>query len=98
VQDVDDILDELEVHWPLTDASQGRRQAGPSKGSPALSEAETTVLDAVGPYPVHLDDLAARVPMEIGPLTAVLVQLEIRGLICQDPGNYYARHMDLIEE
>ncbi|MEJ2038548.1 MAG: DNA-processing protein DprA [Desulfosarcinaceae bacterium] len=94
VQDVNDIVEELAAHLPI--APQERPPAKP--GASGLTREEACVLEAIGAYPVHVDNLARQVQMEAGPLTAVLIQLERRGIIRQEPGHYFVRHIDYIEE
>ena len=100
VQGVMDIVEELGPH--LSMPRQGWTAAGPPPGAgvaaPALSAEEACVWERIGPYSVHLDTLAGQIPLEIGPLTAALTQLELRGMIRQEPGHYFVRHTDYIEE
>lgn len=98
VQDVRDIVEELEAHLPAPEPGQGDLLCGVKPGLPPLNPEETRIVEAIGPYPVHMDSLAGQVGMEIGALTAILIQLELRGIIRQEPGHYFVRHIDYIEE
>lgn len=42
-----------------------------------------------GTEPVHLDELADRVPLSMGRLQSALFGLELRGAVEQSPGGYY---------
>jgi DNA processing protein len=54
-----------------------------------LTADEDRVYDALGPYSVHIDDLARSLSMESGRLSGVLLQLEIKGLVEQLPGKWF---------
>ncbi|MEJ2660877.1 MAG: DNA-processing protein DprA [Desulfobacteraceae bacterium] len=54
-----------------------------------LSAEESRLLEAMGPYPVHIDELARRCNLEMGPVCAILVQLELKGIVVQEPGKFF---------
>jgi DNA processing protein len=58
---------------------------------PGLTQAEADLLSKLEPYPQHIDALAAQVGMPTGELAAVLLQLELKGLARQLPGNQFER-------
>lgn len=60
----------------------------------SLDLTESTVFKALDPYPVHIDDIARRIGMATGPLSAVLLKLEIAGKVVQYPGKYFAQTED----
>ena len=45
-------------------------------------------------YPVHIDDLARHLRQPVGPLAGILARLELKGIVCQEPGKYFVRHTD----
>jgi len=57
---------------------------------PPLTEDESQVLGALGPYSVHIDDLARQLTLDIGKLAAVLLQLELKGVVTQTPGKMFS--------
>ena len=57
---------------------------------PQLSLAESKVFEALGPYPVHIDDLARKLSMESGKLSSVLLQLELKNIVQQSPGKFFS--------
>ncbi len=93
VETADDVLEELQPH--LAEAGE----SGPSTATqlPKLSADETKVLGAIGPYPRHIDEIARQLRQDMGLLGATLVQLELKGIICQEPGSYFLRHTDFID-
>ena len=97
VERVEDILEEL---GPQLAAPQpGTETAGSADGGrplPALSPAEKQVFSAIGPYAIHIDELVRQLKLDSANLSAILMQLELKGVICQEPGKFFIRHMDFI--
>jgi DNA processing protein len=56
-----------------------------------LTVDELQVYDALGPYPIHIDDLARKVAMGPGRLSSVLLKLELIGRVRQSPGKFFTR-------
>lgn len=88
VEAADDILDEIAPQLARPEANA--TQAVPP-GALDLSEPERRVLSAMDVYPVHIDQLSRGLDMGIGPLAALLSQLEIKGAVRQEPGKYFVR-------
>jgi DNA processing protein len=57
---------------------------------PPPSPEESPVLNALGPYPVHIDDLVRKLAMEPGKLSSILLQLELKGTVQQSPGKLFS--------
>jgi DNA processing protein len=55
-----------------------------------LTGAEAEIFDLIGPKPLHVDALAAKVALEPGLLLAALSSLELQGLVTQLPGKHFA--------
>lgn len=55
-----------------------------------LSSEESMVFEALGPYPVHIDDLVRDLSMEPGRLSSILLQLELKDMVQQSPGKLFA--------
>ncbi len=91
VTQVGDILEELPPWaWgvPKTqDAAVDTRQAV----DPDLTTAETAVFENLTVYPVHVDDLTRQLKLEPGQLASILLGLELKGLVRQDPGKLFSR-------
>ena len=56
-----------------------------------LTPSEADLLSKLEPYPLHIDALAATVKTPPGELAALLLQLELKGLARQLPGNMFER-------
>ncbi len=89
VENAGDILEEL---TPLIESHMANRHV---RGEdvldiPPLSEEESKVFQALGPYPVHIDDLMRRLDMAPGPLSSILLQLELKGIVAQSPGKLFS--------
>ncbi|MCF8069369.1 MAG: DNA-processing protein DprA [Desulfobacterales bacterium] len=56
-----------------------------------LSSDERIVFDALGPYPVHIDELIRTSGHGAGLLSSILLRLELKGLINQQPGKLFVR-------
>lgn len=75
------------------------------KALPELSDEERNVFAKIDAYPIHIDTLARLVladnntdKTDIGRLTGVLSQLELKGMIVQEPGKNFIRHHDFINK
>ena len=94
VTQVGDVLDEL-PRWALAArrpvAERLRETVRPAT---PLSEAETTVIENLSVYPIHVDDLTRRLNLEAGDLSSILLSLELKGLVRQDPGKLFSRITD----
>jgi DNA processing protein len=55
-----------------------------------LSSDEVLVFQALGPYPVHIDDIARTLSIEAGRLSGILLQLELKGIAQQSPGKFFS--------
>lgn len=93
VEGVDDILEEFSyvADWagktrlPASEAHPcpgGESKAG-------LTPAETGVYYLLEPYPAHIDDIANRAGMDTAALLAILLKLELAGLVIQAPGKFF---------
>jgi DNA processing protein len=73
-------------------AAAGSRKAAPP--SAPLSEAEASVFENLSVYPIHVDDLTRQLKLEAGQLSSILLSLELKGLVRQDPGKLFSRSDD----
>ena len=89
VETADDIIEEIAPQLAGTEPVP----AG-SKKPPELSIEEQRAFEAIDAYPVHIDDLARQLGQPAGPLAGILAQLELKGVICQEPGKFFVRHAD----
>ena len=89
VENAQDIIEEL---TPMIqyDESNGNNQGNADEDKLALLTAdELLVYEALGPYPVHIDNLAKTVSLGSGRLSSILLKLELNDLVQQSPGNFF---------
>jgi predicted Rossmann fold nucleotide-binding protein DprA/Smf involved in DNA uptake len=60
-----------------------------------MTPTQQAVFDAIGAYAVHIDDLIRTLNMDAGSLGAILMQLELKGMILRESGNHFVRHIDI---
>ncbi len=83
VEGIEDILEEL----PL----RGRAINPPaSPVKQALSPQEAYVYTLLAANPLHIDDIIAKSALTAGEVSAILLRLELNGMITQLPGMYFA--------
>lgn len=91
VEHVQDILDELNLDQRSLTEPKINRTGKPSISVlPPLSEPESLVFNALSTYPVHSDELVRKLSLTSGKLMAILLQLEVKGLVQQTEGNYFS--------
>ena len=90
VENADDILEELlhviEYRHPLMESV-------PSVSADKklnLSKEEKLVLDTLGTYPLHIDEIMRKISIESGKLSSILLQLELKGIVDQSAGNFFS--------
>jgi DNA processing protein len=90
VECAQDIVAELSPRLVHAAAARTPAPAAPAEsGGPVLSPEERRVLQCLGPYPVHIDELRRRLEMPSGTLSALLLQLELKGCAAQLPGTHF---------
>lgn len=93
VEHVQDILDELNLQkrtLPPDDSKPSGVKGAEVRALPPLSDTEAAVFNALSPYPVHSDELVRKLSLTSGKLMAILLQLEVKGLVQQAAGNYFS--------
>ena len=91
VTDARDIIAELAVHLRLGDRRETVAATTPGALPPDLDPDEARVLAAVEPYARHIDDLVRILDMDPGSISALLLKLELRGLVRQETGARFSR-------
>ena len=94
VADAEDIIEEVAPHIavspdPSRACERDQDAVDAPGGTMVLTDEEAGVLEAIGPYPVHVDELARRCHQDMNRLTAMLLQLELKGAVGQEPGKYF---------
>jgi DNA processing protein len=85
VETVKDILDELYI------SSETGEQLSLDFAEPELSVPEKKLIDILPYQPMHIDSIIQLSGMSASEASALLLALEIRGLIKQTPGKYFCR-------
>lgn len=104
VEKASDVLAEISHRLAGTAASinpvPAEKQTGPEarfeKVSASLDTDEVRVLQTLEPYPVHIDEIARRLSLAPGKTAALLLQLELKGLVSQEPGKRFLLKGDKI--
>jgi DNA processing protein len=89
VENAQDIVTELGHYLTAAPAGESPSEALPIELRHALSSDESEVFRALGPYPLHIDELARKLTMDAGRLSAILLQLELNGIVLQQPGKLF---------
>ena len=89
VEHAQDIVDELAPMVRLAELPPRLDPGGGIGIKHTLADDEIRVYEAIGPYPVHIDDLVRKIPMGPGKISSILLKLELAGLIRQSPGKYF---------
>ena len=87
VSSVEDVLDELKL--PLTDYIG--KSVTIKNSPPNLSEDEKPIYEQLSDEARHVDDLAEESRIAVSKLMAVLLNLELKGIIKQLPGKLFVR-------
>ncbi len=97
VESAEDIVNEVAPQIGLQEISVQTvdKDKAVAVASCSLTGAERKIWDAIGPYPVHIDELARRCKQGIPALSAALCQLEIKGAVSQEPGKFFVRNGSL---
>ncbi len=91
VQSAQDIMEELSPQMAQPcELDQDGAAIGASPNLD-LTESEARVIEAMGPYSVHIDELARRLDQTPGCLAATLSKLELKGMVVQETGKFFYR-------
>jgi DNA processing protein len=56
-----------------------------------MSDAEKTIYDIIGDYPIHIDEIQRQGNIASGDLSGALTRMELKGIIKQLPGKMFVR-------
>ncbi len=87
VENADDVLDELGLNYTYA----AKRDSYTEPALPPLEDKEKKVYDLIGDYPVHIDDIVREGNLEPGTASAVLMRMELKGIVRQLPGKLFVR-------
>ncbi len=85
-----DVAEELAFVFNSPPLNRVIKQDGENRRFDGLSRDETRVLDGLEPYPVHIDDIMRQLSIDPGRLSAVLLELELKGFVTQSPGKLFS--------
>jgi len=88
VEHAHDIMEELS-HMINTTVEKDKPADNKMERIAKLSSDEALVFRALGPYPVHIDDIARKLSIEAGRLSGILLNLELKGIAQQSPGKFF---------
>jgi DNA processing protein len=90
---VEDVLEE--IYGVSAMVQQGTTAkvapATPSPLPPDLDETQRRIWDALAEGPRHMDELVQRLGLAVGPLSGMLLMLEMKKVVRRLPGNRYER-------
>jgi len=91
VENWEDVAEEMPS--PLRENLLAQRE-GETQPLPLLSDQETEIFKLLKTDElIHVDELLEKLPFSVSELLALLLNLEIKGLIAQSPGKYFQRRM-----
>jgi DNA processing protein len=91
VENAQDVIEELVAYLDRPDLPEDGAPNPDVGRQPALPPEEQAVYNNLGPYPEHIDTIIRRTHIESGKLLSLLLQLELKGIVQQLPGKYFAR-------
>ena len=89
VENAEDILEEMRHRLHIPPAEPPSAATQPQLPGDLTAD-EQRLLDALGPYPLHIDDLTRCLEMDAGKVASTLLQLELKGLVQQSAGKRFA--------
>ena len=89
VEHAQDVLEELMPMVQIESQSDDNPCTADDNPATSLSAEERRVFEALGPYPIHIDELARSLSIASGRLSSILLKLELNGLVEQLPGKLF---------
>ncbi len=89
VENAQDVLEELTAFIDTPDIAKPQNQNSTTKSLSSLTPDEVAVYKVLGPYPEHIDTIVRKTAIEPGKLLSILLQLELKGMINQQPGKRF---------
>lgn len=92
VENAQDVIEELVAYMDMVpqDLQEDRVRNHAAKRQPSLPPEELAVYHNLSPYPEHIDIIIRKTHIESGKLLSLLLQLELKGIVQQLPGKYFA--------
>ncbi len=73
----------------ISNASSAKNPNLAGPGRENLTNEESLVYDSLDAYPMHIDALSRKTGLNVGRLSVVLLNLELKEMIVQSPGKYF---------
>jgi DNA processing protein len=91
VEGAEDILEEIRPLLRTAPEQRPKESKAPAVESIAreLSPEETSIIGILGSNPVHIDEIARSTAMAASQLSALLLGLELKGVVRQSAGKYF---------
>ena len=89
VEHARDIIEEVAPMLQYREKPENSKQDAKRDKLALLTADEVQVYEALGPYPIHIDDLARKISVGPGRLSSILLKLELSGLAQQSPGKFF---------
>jgi DNA processing protein len=90
VENAQDIVSELGHFLADAPAGDGPQAVQPIEMRHRLTGEERDVYRALGPYPLHIDELVRKLTIDAGRLSGILLQLELKGIVTQQAGKLFS--------
>jgi DNA processing protein len=90
IENAQDVLEELAAFMEAPGRPENRDSGCTAAVRPSLLPDEMTVYEVLSPYPEHIDTIVRKTRIEPGKLLGLLLQLELKGVVHQLPGKFFA--------
>ena len=94
VENAQDVIDEIRPHLTVAEPDEIQDATPVAERTHSLTDTEAAVLKKLEVYPIHIDDLQQRTTIPGSQLLSVLLNLELKGIVRQLPGKYFASRDD----
>jgi len=90
VENAQDVLEELVAYMDPPGLQEDRAQNHTAQIRSSLPPDELAVYNILSPYPEQIDTIVRKTHIEPGKLLSLLLQLELKGIVQQLPGKFFA--------
>jgi len=90
IENAQDVLEELAAFMEAPGRPENRDSVCKAAVRPSLLPDEMAVYEILSPYPEHIDTIVRKTRIEPGKLLGLLLQLELKGMVHQLPGKFFA--------
>ncbi len=90
VENAQDVLEELVAYMHPPCLHEDRAQNHTAQIRSSLPPDELAVYNILSPYPEHIDTIVRKTHIAPGKLLSLLLQLELKGIVQQLPGKFFA--------